>query len=192
MHLKEILRQANIPSITKLYEGGVRAFVIPYGSSKVLHARSRAGASSTCRHKISFWEASKHAEFDALDKLNNFNNSRNNNRCKNKNINSTVILYRIIPCNHPKAEIRLTEDWSLGSADMCKLCVERLRKNPKSKNICWLTPDSSSPNQLRPAVPSEPVLTLSFLRYQFYVKNERPCKYTSEQRPYDENRLISC
>jgi hypothetical protein len=174
MHLRKVLRQVNIPSITDLYEGGVRALVIPHNSGKILHARSRAGASSTCRHKISFWEASKHAEFDALEKLNTLGN---------KNVHSTVILYRIIPLKHPKSQIQLTENWALGSADMCKLCVERLSKNPKAKNITWLTPDASSKNQLRPAVPTNPIVTLSFLRYQFYVKNERPYKN-------DENTII--
>ena len=182
MHLRKILRQVNIPSITKLYEAGVRAFVIPNGSGKILHARSRAGASSSCRDKVSFWEASKHAEFDALDKL---------DKLGNKNIRSTVILYRIIPSVHPKAQIQITEDWALGSADMCKLCVERLSKISRAKNICWLTPDASSPNQLRPAVPVNPILTLSFLRYQFYVKNKRPCKYNNEEL-CDENKYISC
>lgn len=183
MHLRKVLRQVNIPSITDLYEAGVRALVIPHNSGKILHARSRAGASSTCRHKISFWEASKHAEFDALDKL---------DKLGNKNIRSTVILYRIIPLKHPKAQIQLTEDWALGSADMCKLCVERLSKITRARNICWLTPDASSPNQLRPAVPTEPVLTLSFLRYQFYVKNERSYKYNNSVQMCNKNRLISC
>ena len=65
---------------------------------------------------------------------------------------------------------------------MCKLCVERLSKNPKAKNITWLTPDASSGNQLRPAVPTNPNVTLSFLRYQFYVKNQRPCKNDENTR----------
>ena len=168
MHLRKILRQVNIDSMTKFYEGGVRAFVIPHGSGKILHARSRAGAASSCRHKVSFWQASKHAEFDALEKIGN------------RDIHSTVILFRVLPASHPKAQVHLTEDWALGSADMCKMCVERLKKTPRARNICWLTPDASSANQLRPAVPYEPVLTLSFMRYQNHVKNKRP-----HERPQD-------
>ena len=165
MHLKKILRQVNIWNVAKVYEeAGVRAFVIPNGSCKVLYAKCRAGAASTCKHRTPFWEASRHAEFGALDKV--YQNTRQYSR-------ATVILFRVLPANHPKAQIVVTDDWALGSADMCKSCVDRLSKMPKARNVSWLTPDATAENQLRPAVPYEPIQTASFIRYQRYRTGNR-------------------
>lgn len=160
MHLQKILRQVDIDSITKVYETGVRAFVIPDGKCRVLQVRSRAGAASTCKNKTPFWEASKHAEFVALDKI-GYNKTKS---C----CHTTIILFRVIPATHPKAEVLICDEWALGSADMCKMCVERIKKLPKARHISWLTPDANSENQLRPAVPSCPIPTASFLRYHHH------------------------
>lgn len=153
--------------MTKIYEGGVRAFVLPHGKAKVLIAKCRPGAASSCKHKTPFWESSKHVEFNALDKIDK--DCQNGNGCSR----STVILFRVIPAEHPKAQIRITEEWALGSADMCKACVDRLKKCRKARHVSWLTPDASSENQLRPAVPYEPIPTASFLRYQAYHHKRR-------------------
>lgn len=158
MHLKKILRYVNIGNVAKVYESGVRAFVIPNGKCKVLYAKCRPGVATTCKHNTTpFWEASRHAEFDALEKV-----------CRHIRqwSHSTVILFRVLPINHPKAQVAINDDWALGAADMCKSCVDRLRKMPKARNISWLTPDATKDNQLRPAIPAEPVHTASFMRYQ--------------------------
>lgn len=158
MHLQKILRQVDIADITKMYESGVRAFVMPNGKHKVYQVRSRAGEASTCKYKTPFWNSSKHVEFVALDKI-----AHSKSCC-----HSTIILFRVLPASHPKAEIIIAENWALGSADMCKMCVETLKKTPKARKVSWLTPDAKSANQLRPAVPTCPVPTESFMRWQHH------------------------
>ena len=169
MHLKKILRCVDISSMTKVYEAGVRAFVIPNGRCKVLHAKCRPGPASSCNRTTPFWEASKHAEFNALDKL-----CRSGKSCSR----SIVILFRVLPAEHPKAQVRITERWALGAADMCKSCVERLKKLPKARNVSWLTPDGAAENQLRPAVPMDPAPTAAFVRYQHHY-HKRHCERAS-------------
>ena len=166
MHLRRILRQVDLSSITKVYESGVRAFVIPSCRRKVLYAKCRPGPAATRTRSTPFWEASRHVEFDALCKV-----CRNVRHCTK----SIVILFRVLPIGHPKAQVPITDEWALGAADMCKSCVERLKKMPIAQSVRWLTPDASSDNQLRPAVPSEPIHTASFLRYQHYKPKKEHC-----------------
>lgn len=147
--------------MTKFYEAGVRAFVIPNGKCKVFYAKCRPGAASTCKHKTPFWEASRHAEFEALEKV-----CHHSRQCSH----STIILFRVLPLTHPKAQVAINDEWALGAADMCKSCVDRLKKTPKARNVSWLTPDARAENQLRPAVPTEPIQTASFMRYQRYKR----------------------
>lgn len=170
MHLQKILRQINLHTMVKLYETGVRALVITKGSrkkGKIIYVKSRPGPQSSNKmenQKMPFWEASKHAEFVVLDRLLDYT-------CPG--CHPIVILFRILPAHHPNAQIPLSDEWSLGSADMCKTCIEMLQKAQRSRlstigNISWLTPDSNSENQLRPAVPTNPVPTASYMRYQRY------------------------
>lgn len=161
MHLRKILRLVDIDCLTKVYEGGVRAIVIPNGKCRVFQVSSRPGAASTCKHKVPFWESSKHVEFIALDKIENFGSSSSSST-------STIILFRVLPSRHPKAQVHICDGWALGSAEMCKMCVDRIKKMPIARRVIWLTPDANSENQLRPAVPATPTLTASFLRFKHY------------------------
>lgn len=163
MHLRKVLRQVDVSTFTKVYESGVRAFVIPSGSCRVLYAKCRPGVASTGKRTVPFWEASKHVEFAALGKVHQTSRS-----CSR----ATVILFRVVPAGHPKAEVLVTDDWALGAADMCKSCVDRLSKISRARNICWMTPDATSESQLRPAVPHAPVQTASFVRYQSARRGE--------------------
>lgn len=151
-------------AMTKIYEGGVRAFVIAKNNKRrggISFVKSRPGPASSNSKKTAFWMSSKHAEFAALEEVG----------CSH--CHSIVILFRILPIKHPKAQVPINEKWALGAADMCKMCVERLQKSGRAKNVSWLTPDASSANQLRPAVPTNPVVTASFMRYQNYVKQTK-------------------
>lgn len=159
MHLQKIIRQVDMSSVMKIYESGVRAFVMPSGRRRVLHAKCRPGVAATRSRNTPFWEASRHAEFVALDKV-----CRGVRHCSK----AIVILFRVLPIHHPKAEVPVSDKWALGAADMCKSCVDRLKKTPIARSVCWLTPDASSENQLRPAIPYQPIHTASFVRYQQY------------------------
>jgi len=172
MHLKKVLRQINLPSKVKLYESGVKALIVSKGSrrkGKVCYVKSRPGPQSSQNKSLAFWEASKHAEFVAIEELVKLS-------C-NTNCNTTIILFRVLPSSHPRALIPISEQWALGSADMCKSCVEMLQKTYRTRKtdiskISWLTPDSSSENQLRPAVPNNPVPTVSYMRYHYHKQTK--------------------
>jgi len=171
MHLKKILRHINLPSKVKLYESGVKALILSKGSrrnGKISYVKSRPGPQSSNNKSTAFWEVSKHAEFVAIEELYRLSS--------NSNCNTTIILFRILPTSHPRALVPISEQWALGSADMCKACVEMLQKTYKTRKtdiskISWLTPDADSENQLRPAVPINPVPTVSYMRYQHHKQN---------------------
>jgi len=144
MHLKKVLRHIHLPSKVKLYEGGVRALIVSKGNrrkGKVSYVKSRPGPQSSKNKATAFWMSSKHAEFVALEELVRLSSCTN--------CHPTIILFRILPAAHPKAQIQLCDHWALGSADMCKACVEMLQKAYKTRKtdiskISWLTPDASS------------------------------------------------
>jgi hypothetical protein len=172
MHLKKVLRQINLSSKVKLYEGGVRALIVSKGNrrkGKVCYVKSRPGPQSSQNKNTAFWTSSKHAEFVAMEELVRLSSC--------PNCHPIIILFRVLPISHPKAQYPLCDRWALGSADMCKACVEMLQKAYKTRKtdiskISWLTPDADSENQLRPAVPTNPVPTASYMRYRLYKQSK--------------------
>lgn len=155
MHLSRVLRYADVNSIISFYDARVWAIVVKRG--KTIQVYSKAGGSSSKVPSIP-WKASKHAEIIALEHI------------PDKHPNCTVVLTRLLPSSHPKAEFKLNDEWSLGSADMCKVCYERLKKKPKAKHINWVTPDRNSESCLRSAIVNEPELPGSYKRMEKYVR----------------------